>query len=157
MRSSIFPSQTRSYACISRVPTATGKPGKPGKTAEYPPGREKTGNSVIMGENREKTGKNIFPDFFFFFFNRVKISWIQIQDNVVLFFHYKFVKNVPKYNNSFNVCTSVLFFSEKMICVFSTVPQNSPFFGPRCPQRSNTGRLKIYLLLCIGLISEVGD
>ena len=45
------------YLCIFRVPTRTGKPGKPGKMARHFPVREKSGNFDQTGKVREKSGK----------------------------------------------------------------------------------------------------
>ena len=67
-----------------RVPTATGKPGKPGKTAKYAPGREKTVNSVIMAENREKNGKTIFFPFKKKYHNSIflKVLMSMVKDRI---------------------------------------------------------------------------
>ena len=40
-----------------RVPTWTGKPGKPGKIGRHFPVREKSGNFEQTGKVREKSGK----------------------------------------------------------------------------------------------------
>ena len=42
---------------ISRVPTRTGKPGKPEKMGRHFPVREKSGNFEQTGKVREKSGK----------------------------------------------------------------------------------------------------
>ena len=42
---------------VSRVPTRTGKTGKPGKTGRHFPVREKSGNFEQTGKVREKSGK----------------------------------------------------------------------------------------------------
>ena len=44
---------------ISRVPTRTGKTGKPGKMGRHFPVREKSGNFEQTGKVREKSGKTI--------------------------------------------------------------------------------------------------
>ena len=41
----------------TRVPTRTGKTGKPGKTGRHFPVREKSGNFEQTGKVREKSGK----------------------------------------------------------------------------------------------------
>ena len=45
------------YSAIARVPTRTGKTGKPGKMGRHFPVREKSGNFEQTGKVREKSGK----------------------------------------------------------------------------------------------------
>ena len=44
-------------SCTVRVPTRTGKTGKPGKMGRHFPVREKSGNFEQTGKVREKSGK----------------------------------------------------------------------------------------------------
>ena len=54
----IFTSALSSFEYLNRVPTRTGKPGKPGKMERHFPVREKSGNFEQTGKVREKSGKN---------------------------------------------------------------------------------------------------
>ena len=47
----------RSVNSLGRVPTRTGKPGKPGKMERHFPVREKSGNFEQTRKVREKSGK----------------------------------------------------------------------------------------------------